>query len=250
MNNDNKTVVIIGGAGFLGRTFVKACKAEGMIVYVFDICEKESWYNFNIDCDLFIQTDINNTKSLKSTIKTVSDQATKIDSVVNTSYPKNKNYGKAVFQTTLVDFNENINLHLGGYFNVMLEFSKLFNKQGYGHIINIASIQGVQSPKFEHYEGTEMVSPIEYTAAKSAIIAISLYMAKYLSGNNIRVNCISPGGLLNNQPTSFLEKYKLSCTSKGMLDAQDLVGTLLFLLSNQSKYINGQNIIIDDGWSL
>ena len=67
---------------------------------------------------------------------------------------------------------------------------------------------------------------------------------------NIRVNCISPGGIKNNQPNSFLKKYKNDCVSKGMLDPFDLNGVLLMLLSDDTKYLTGQNIIIDDGWSL
>ena len=75
---------------------------------------------------------------------------------------------------------------------------------------------------------------------------------KYLfhKNKNIRVNSISPGGILDQQPQSFLDKYRDSCTSKGMLDPTDVAGTVLFLFSDQSKYINGQNIVIDDGWSL
>ena len=132
----------------------------------------------------------------------------------------------------------------------MQKFAKTFIKQGYGNIINISSIMGVFSPKFEHYEGTSMVSPIEYSASKAAIISMTSYLAKYLSGKNIRVNSISPGGIKNNQDEVFLEKYKKSCLNKGMLDSEDLTGALIFLLSEKSKFINGQNIIVDDGWSL
>ena len=117
-------------------------------------------------------------------------------------------------------------------------------------MIHIASIQGVSSPKFEHYEGTDKTSPIEYTAIKSAIIAVVKYLAKYCKNENIRVNVISPGGILDDQPTDFLKKYADSCNSKGMLDSEDIVGALIFLLSDQSKFIHGQNIIVDDGWSL
>jgi len=248
--NASNTVVIVGGAGRLGKAFVQACKKNEMTVYVMDICDEITWKKLNIDCNLFIQTDINNPQSLTDSINQLTGNSDHIDCVVNTSYPRNKNFGKAVSDISLKDFNENINLHLGGYFHVMQKFSQLFVQQGYGNIINIASIQGVSAPKFDHYEGTEMISPIVYTAVKSAIIAMSIYMAKYLSGKNIRVNCISPGGIRDNQPEVFLERYKASCTSKGMLDADDLAGTLLFLISDQSKYTNGQNIIVDDGWSL
>ena len=95
-----------------------------------------------------------------------------------------------------------------------------------------------------------MVSPIEYGAIKASIIAITRYQAKYCKGQNIRVNCISSGGILEKQPERFLKKYQENCTSKGMLDSDDLCGALLFLLSNQSQFVNGQNIIVDDGWSL
>ena len=109
---------------------------------------------------------------------------------------------------------------------------------------------GVVTPKFENYAGTNMTSPIEYTAIKAALIAITKYLAKYYKGNNIRVNCISPGGILDQQPESFLKKYQSCCNDKGMLAAEDVVGTALYLLSDQSRYVTGQNIIVDDGWSL
>ena len=79
---------------------------------------------------------------------------------------------------------------------------------------------------------------------------MSQYMAKFLAGENIRVNCISPGGILDSQPEIFLKRYNNSCLNKGMLNTDDLVGALLFLISDNSKFINGQNIIVDDGWSL
>ena len=75
-------------------------------------------------------------------------------------------------------------------------------------------------------------------------------MAKYFQGMNIKVNALSPGGIFDNQPESFLEKYKEKCLNKGMLDNSDLKGTLVYLLSDMSKYVNGQNIIVDDGFSL
>ena len=119
-----------------------------------------------------------------------------------------------------------------------------------GNLIHISSIQGVSTPKFEHYDGTNMVSPIEYSAIKSGIISVTRYLAKYCKGNGIRVNCISLGGILDRQPQSFLNKYRESCNEKGMLDAEDIVGTVLFLLNDHSKYVTGQNIIVDDGWTL
>ena len=95
-----------------------------------------------------------------------------------------------------------------------------------------------------------MRSPIEYSIIKSGIINMTKYLAKYFKGSNIRFNCISPGGIRDNQPKSFIKKYKDSCLSKGLLDSDDLLSAFKFLLSEESKYVNGQNIIIDDGWSI
>jgi len=95
-----------------------------------------------------------------------------------------------------------------------------------------------------------MTMPVEYACIKSAIIHLTKYMAKYFKGWNVRVNCISPGGILSGHPEQFLRNYNKHCLTKGMLDTEDVVGTLIFLLSDMSKYINGQNIVVDDGFCL
>ena len=95
-----------------------------------------------------------------------------------------------------------------------------------------------------------MHSPIEYTAAKSALIMITRYLAKYFKGKFINFNCISPGGILDNQHANFIKKYRKDCMSKGLLDSKDILGSIVFLLSDTYKFITGQTIIINDGWSL
>jgi NAD(P)-dependent dehydrogenase (short-subunit alcohol dehydrogenase family) len=95
-----------------------------------------------------------------------------------------------------------------------------------------------------------MSSPIEYSASKAGIIAITTYLAKYIKNKNLRINCVSPGGIFDNQKKEFIRRYKKDCISKGLLDPKDLCETINFLISKESFYIRGQNIIIDDGWSL
>jgi len=95
-----------------------------------------------------------------------------------------------------------------------------------------------------------MSSPIEYSAVKAATISYSKYLAKYYIKNNIRINTVSPGGIVDDQPMLFQKRYKSDCGSKGLLEGKDISSTIIFLLSENSKYINGQNIIVDDGWSL
>ena len=95
-----------------------------------------------------------------------------------------------------------------------------------------------------------MSSPIEYSAIKAGVISITKYLSKYCKKKHIRVNCISPGGIEDKQPITFKNRYKLSCDSKGLLNPKDVANSIIFLLSNKSQYINGQNLIVDDGWSL
>ena len=117
-------------------------------------------------------------------------------------------------------------------------------------MILISSIQGLDTPKFEHYSGTKMNSPIEYSAAKSGIISVTKYLAKFYKNRNLRINCVSPGGIRSNQPNLFVKKYRKSCNSKGLLDPQDISNLILFLISEKSKFIHGQNFVVDDVWSL
>lgn len=154
------------------------------------------------------------------------------------------------FDLEYEDFVENLGLNLGGYFTTSQQFAKYFQKQGYGNIINISSIYGVVAPKFEIYDGTTMTMPVEYAAIKSGLIHLTKYMAKYFKGMNIKVNTLSPGGIFDNQNEIFLEQYKKECLNKGMLDKSDLKGTLVYLLSDMSKYVNGQNMVVDDGFTL
>jgi NAD(P)-dependent dehydrogenase (short-subunit alcohol dehydrogenase family) len=108
----------------------------------------------------------------------------------------------------------------------------------------------VVAPRFEIYKNSQMTSPVEYAAIKSGIIHLTKYIAKYLKGTGIRVNTVSPGGIYDNQNESFVRNYNKFSLSKGMLDSADVVGTLIYLISDASMYVNGQNIIVDDGWSL
>ena len=106
------------------------------------------------------------------------------------------------------------------------------------------------APRFEVYAGSSMTMPVEYAAIKSAVIQLTKYFAKYFLKDGIRCNALSPGGILDQQPDSFTSSYNKHCGAKGMLDPRDVVATLLYLLSDDSKYMTGQNLIIDDGFCL
>ena len=253
----NKVVVITGGAGLIGKEFVHAVIEQNGIAIIADINEeigdkiKDTLsHELNTKQIDFVKLDITSKESLQNAIAHLDQKYGKIDALVNNAYPRNKNYGKHFFDVEYADFAENISLNLGGYFLASQQFARYFQTQGYGNIVKISSVYGLIAPKFEIYEHTPMTVPVEYAAIKSGLIHLTRYMAKYFKGMNIRVNALSPGGIFDHQPEPFLENYRKQCLNKGMLDKSDLKGTLVYLLSDMSQYVNGQNIIVDDGFTL
>jgi NAD(P)-dependent dehydrogenase (short-subunit alcohol dehydrogenase family) len=253
----NRVIVITGGAGLIGQEFVKAVVEQGGIAIIADINEEHGKKVNNViqkkldtKNTSFVKLDITSKDSIKACINHVDEKYGRIDALVNNAYPRNKNFGKHFFDVEYNDFVQNVGLNLSGYFLTSQQYAKYFKNQGYGNIINMSSIYGVVTPKFEIYKNTNMTIPVEYVAIKSGLIHLTKYMAKYFKGINIRVNAISPGGILDGQPKEFLGNYNKQCITKGMLDKQDLNGVLVFLLSDMSLYINGQNIVIDDGFSI
>jgi NAD(P)-dependent dehydrogenase (short-subunit alcohol dehydrogenase family) len=253
---NNKVIVITGGAGLLGKACIREILANGGIAILTDI-------NISLAEDFIGEMkikypdhfyarnmDITNNSSINSLIKDVSKRHSGIDCLVNNAYPKNKNYGKQMEDVSYKDFSENISAHVGGYFLTSQQFGVFFKNHNGGNIVNIGSIYGTLAPRFELYKNTEMTAPVEYAAIKASIIQLTKYFAQYFKKDNIRVNCLSPGGILDNQPESFISAYNSFCSEKGMLDPHDVANTLIFLLSDSSKFITGQNLIIDDGFTL
>ncbi|MBF0405894.1 MAG: SDR family oxidoreductase [Candidatus Riflebacteria bacterium] len=252
-----KVVLVAGGAGLLGKEFVQTILKNNGIALIGDrpspnsekfAYEMIETYGKNRVC--FFPLDICSKDSLHEIIDKSEKNYGRISAVVNSAYPRNKNYGRVFEKVDFSDFNENISMHLGGYFLTAQIFSEYFKKKGGGNLVFISSIYGFLAPRFEVYEGCTFTMPVEYSVIKAGIIQLAKYMAKYYKGFNIRVNCLSPGGIFDGQNEKFLEKYNSLGLSKGMLDKSDLNGTLVYLLSDASAFLNGQNIVLDDGFSL
>lgn len=249
-------MVVTGGAGRLGKAFARGISEKGGVAVIADIDRTAAIAAANDigrDCGRAAEVaelDICDKQSIARLIADLIDRFGRVDAVINNAYPRNSNYGRRLEDVTYEDFCENTNYHLGGYFLVAQQFCKVFKAQGYGNLINMSSIYGSMAPRFEVYDGTPMTMPVEYAAIKSAVVHLTRYFAQYFKGTGIRVNCLSPGGILANQPADFLAAYNAHCASKGMLAADDVVGALLFLLSDESRYMTGQNLFVDDGFSI
>lgn len=253
MNLDGQRVLLIGAGGLLGRTFATALIEAGARVLLADraLAAVEELAASLGERAVPAAINITDADSIRATLALADQTWGGLDTVVNTAYPRNPRYGRRYEEVEYDDFCENLGLHLGGYHLVMQQAALYFRAHGKGgHIVNISSIYGVMQPRFEVYAGTAMTMPVEYAAIKSALVHLSGYVAKYFLKDGVRVNCISPGGIRDRQPESFLAAYDAHAGRIGMLEPQDIASTLLYLLSPASRGINGQNIVVDDGFSL
>ena len=253
MTNNKKVILITGGAGEIGSALARdlASQKHKIILGDIDIDKlKKLKQNLNTKNVEIFKSDLTKEKKIDHFINFASKKFKKIDVAVHCSYPKSKKWGTKFENLNEKNLKEDLTNQLAGTIIFCQRIIKYFHRVKKGNLILISSIQGIQSPKFEHYKNLNMTSPIEYSVIKSGIISITRYLSKYYKKRNLRINCVSPGGIKDNQPKIFMKRYKESCNSKGLLDGDDVSKLIMFLISDDSKYIYGQNFIMDDGWSL
>lgn len=251
----NKVILITGAAGILGSSLAQElANFKSNIILtdfnkdkLYEVAQTLKLKNKNV---YSIHLDLSSKNAIDYLMKNVLSKFEKIDSAVHCQYPKSSGFGDSFEDLKEENLFKDLNMQLGITILLSQSLMKQFITQGFGNLIHISSIQGVQSPKFDHYRDTKMYSPIEYSAIKAGIISLTKWLAKYHKNQNIRVNCVSPGGIMNGQPEKFLKRYREDCTNIGMLSPLDISKAILFLLSPEAKAINGHNLIVDDGWTL
>lgn len=247
-----KKVIVAGAGGLIGGAIVAELIKHGAKVLAADISvdrleHKLNQQKLDLSCVKLIELNITD----EAAVSAVFEKESGLSGAVNATYPKNQNYGAHFYDVKLTDFNENLSLHLGSAFLFTQKCADYFSKRKeYFSLVNFSSIYGVVAPRFAIYQDTEMTVPVEYVAIKSAIINLSRYAVNYVADSSFRVNCISPGGIIDNQPAHFIQQYEKQTLGTGLLEPSSLTGIVSFLLSDASKYINGQNIIVDDGFTL
>jgi len=246
-NFEKKIILITGSSGQLGTAFSKLFLGLGAKVYGIDVKKtKINHKNF-----FFKRIDITKKKIVEGAINKIMIKNKKIDVILN-------NAGYSVFtkfyKRTDNEFNKSVNINLKGTLNVINSYFKAHKKRKLKkcNIVNIASIYGVMSPDFRIYGKTDNFNSEIYGATKAGIIQLTKYYSVFLSKYNINVNCLSPGGVVNTlkpQKKIFVKKYSSRVPKNKMATAEDLYTGILFLSSDKSNYVSGQNIIIDGGLS-
>lgn len=256
MDLAGKTILITGAAGRIGSATARLAVAAGADVILSDIAGnrlrslEQDLISISTNKVFSIEADITSEEGIDLLLSQSRDYANIITSAVHSVYPTSPGWGARFEDLTAKYLNQDLSMQLGSAILFSQRILAHFDRCGGGDLVHVSSIQGVRAPKFDHYEGTEMTSPIEYAAIKSGVISITRWLARYYSNKGIRVNCVSPGGIIDAQPLVFLERYRQACTNIGMLSSDQAAAAIIFLLSPQSVAINGQNLVVDDGWSL
>lgn len=239
----DKIIVVTGGCGLIGREIVADIQRKGGIVVNGDIN-----VSTNIENGTY-HLDISDDQSIRDMITAVADKYGRIDGLVNSAYPRTKDWG-AFFEDINPDsWRRNVDLQMNSCFVACQAVLKVMEKQGSGSIVNIASIYGVVGNDFTLYEEYGGTSPAAYCAIKGGIINFSRYLASYYGKRNVRVNCVSPGGVFDNQHFSFVERYCAKVPMGRMGNPDDIAPAVSFMLSDEAKYVTGQNLVVDGGWT-
>ena len=242
---NNKVIIVTGGRGLIGREIVKELRERGAVA---------------IDADMSVSTDaeartfhldLTDNGSIDALIEfTLSNYGGRIDGLINAAYPHTPDWGRYKFEDTPFEhWSENVRIQLNPEFYIDQQVARVMTRQKSGSIVNFGSIYGIVGNDFTIYEEYGGSSPAEYCAIKGGIINFTRYMASYLGKDGIRVNCVCPGGIFDNQREEFLRAYNHRCPMKRMGNPDDIAPLCLFLVSDGAKYITGQIIAADGGWT-
>ena len=267
-----KTALVIGGRGFLGRRFCAALAEFGAEVYSADLSDLSlaaardhtmaSLENTGIvqfDCDVRDQA------SVKQLVAEISARTQRVDVLVYSVTAKPRDFYKPFTECSLEGWQSVLRVELDGLFLITQEIGRMMEQAGAGSMIFLSSIYGIVGNDQHIYEGSNLrelyldepaddskqlyAHPV-YAAAKGAVISLTRFLAAYWGDNNIRVNCVSPGGLAHpGENEQFVKRYsaRVPLGRKGGLD--EISGAVVYLASDASSYVTGHNLVVDGGWT-
>jgi NAD(P)-dependent dehydrogenase (short-subunit alcohol dehydrogenase family) len=261
-------IIITGATGLLGRKHAEAVASYGGTPILIDLFQKDvnnlaDNLNKNYDAKAIgFAIDITVEKAIETNAKVLIDKFGKIDGLVNNAAnnPKVENVGQ-LNRSRLENFNidiwnKDIAVGLTGSFLCSKHYGYLISKNpNGGSIINISSDLGLIAPDQRLYiqkgldNDKQNVKPVSYSVVKTGLIGLTKYLATYWADKNVRCNAICPGGVENGQNAEFIKKVNSRIPLGRMANHSEYQGTLLWMLSNASNYLNGAVVTVDGGRS-
>jgi len=238
-----KVGIITGGNGRLGQTFAQGLGAQNRL-YLLDLQPKLTGDHAVAG---YFQTNISDEAQVNQTMDEIVRREGRIDFLVNNAALQiTKSYEKM----TVDDFRRSVDVNLNAAYICIRAATRGMIPQQAGSIVNIGSMYGIVSADPSIYGNSGLNSPDAYAASKAGLIHLTRYLAVNLAKYHIRVNALSPGGVFNDQPKEFLDKYLPKCPMGRMLNREELVGPLKFLLSGAASYVTGHNLVVDGGFTV
>ena len=258
-----KVAVVTGGAGLLGQVFCQALVTAGANVAIIDLdkqaADKTATTIEKAETQkvIAVECDITSPESVSVMVKTVVTQLGGIDILLNNAASKGSSLDQffAPFENySLQAWREVMAVNIDGLFLVAQSVGSQMKKQGGGSIIQVSSIYGVVAPDQRIYQGSEyngraINTPAVYSVSKAAVLGLTSYLSTYWADSKIRVNTLTPGGIASGQNSEFNQNYSNRVPLGRMGEASELTGALIYLASDASSYVTGQNIIVDGGLS-
>ncbi len=244
-----KVILVTGGAGNYGKCIVEGMAEMGGTVIIAsrnpDNVKKavERFRSEGLDVH-GMQVDQADHGSVLALRKEIAAKFGRLDVFVNNAVAR----PMKGYDDPIENFAASMAVNATGAMDILREMCGLIGQSGGGSVINIASMMGMSGPDLSNYDGTDMGwPPPDYFFHRAGLINLTRYLAKVFAGKNIRVNCVSPGGLFNNQPERFLGNYCRKVPLGRMAGSDDIKGLMVLLASDAGAYINGENIVMDGG---
>ena len=247
----NRTALVTGGAGIYGSPICEALAEAGAHVILASrneaLCVARAGAlqqrGLKASADQYDQASETSILQLRDRIL---QRVGFLDILVNNSVGRSMRR----YQDPLETWRQSMDVNATGMFAISRAFLDPMMEKGRGTIINVGSIQSVVAPDFRNYEGTEMTTPPDYHFHKHGLIGLTKYLAAWAGPRGIRVNAISPGGFQTEALREpFLSRYCSRVLLQRMAEYDDIKGVVVFLASDASRYVTGQNIIMDGGYS-
>lgn len=238
---EGKVIIVTGANGLIGKETVKHIKGNGAEVIAVDVKESEG----------VVAYDVTDPDAIDKLLEMVLEKHDRIDGLVNLAYPRTKDYGAHFEDVPFESWQKNMDMQMNAVFYICQKVLETMKKQNSGSIVNIGSTYGVVGNDFNLYKDYNGTSPAVYSAIKGGVINFTRYLASYYGGNGIRVNCVSPGGILDEkaQHPSFIERYNEQSLLGRMGNPEEIAPAISFLLSDDASFVTGHNMMVDGGWT-
>lgn len=241
----DKIIILAGAGGLIGRETLKHLVNNGAKVVAVDITK------FDNEATLFLIKDVTLIEDIDVVVETTMREFGRIDGLVNLAYPRTTDWGNKFEEIDYSSWQKNVDMQLNAVFYICQKVLQVMKDQKNGSIVNVGSIYGVVGNDFSLYEEYGGTSPAAYSAIKGGLINFTRYLASYYGKYNVRVNCMSPGGVLDEkkQHPSFIKRYSEKSLLKRLGSAEEMAPAITFLLSDDASFITGHNLMVDGGWT-